>query len=156
MIYVIADMHFWHKNIIIYESRPFKTVEQMNQVIINNWNKIIKDDDLVWILGDISLGGADKTRNIIAQLKGRKKLIKGNHDKQSKSFWLKAGFEEYFKEPVDFGNYIMSHEPIYDCDKLNICGHVHSQTHKLNPLIHKCVSVEVTDYKPVLLESLIK
>lgn len=128
----------------------------MNEVIIYNWNNTITDDDIVWHFGDFSICGANKTREIINKLKGRKRLIKGNHDKQTKSFWLKTGFEEYYSEPVDFGNYVMSHEPIYDSKKPNVCAHVHSQIHKLNPKIHKCVSVEVTGYKPVLLDGILK
>lgn len=80
MNYYIADLHLGHSNIIKLSKRPFKTVDEMDETIIKNWNSRVKDNDNVYILGDF----AYKTKNIeeyLKQLQGNKYLIMGNHDK---------------------------------------------------------------------------
>ena len=52
MIYFTSDLHFWHKNAIIYTNRPFETVEEMNEKLIEYWNKTVHANDEVYILGD--------------------------------------------------------------------------------------------------------
>ena len=79
-IFYIADLHFGHNNIIRYDNRPFKTVEEMDRTFIVNWNKAVSNDDFVYILGDISWYDDDKTAQIFKQLNGTKVLIKGKHD----------------------------------------------------------------------------
>lgn len=76
--YVISDLHFNHKKILEYCGRPFKTVEEMNQTIINNWNDIINEDDVVYVLGDFCFGNKEMLKEITSQLKGRKILVLGN------------------------------------------------------------------------------
>ena len=80
MIYFTSDLHFWHKNAIEYTSRPFATVEEMNEKLIEYWNKTIHPNDEVYILGDVTMVRPGRAMEIIAQLKGRKYLLMGNHD----------------------------------------------------------------------------
>jgi len=54
-IYIISDCHFGHDNIRKYTNRPFNSVEEMNQVLVNNWNMVVNEDDVVYHLGDFSL-----------------------------------------------------------------------------------------------------
>lgn len=79
-VWFTSDLHFWHKNICKYCNRPFKTVEEMNQAIIDNWNSVVKDDDVVFVLGDIGFCGMERLRPLVSQLKGNIYLIQGNHD----------------------------------------------------------------------------
>ena len=79
MVYFIADMHLGHDNIIRLCGRPFKYVEDMDATIINNWNSRVKDEDTVYILGDIAFKSVSDPVQIIKKLKGHKILIKGNH-----------------------------------------------------------------------------
>jgi len=79
-----SDLHFFHKNILKYcaQSRPFGSVEAMNQAIIDNWNNTVDQEDSVWVLGDVSFGPVGPTVDILKSLKGKKHLIVGNHDKK--------------------------------------------------------------------------
>lgn len=79
-VWFTSDLHFWHKNICQYCGRPYETVEQMNTSIVNNWKQLIKDDDIVFVLGDLGFCGIEKLRAEIEQLSGQIYVIQGNHD----------------------------------------------------------------------------
>lgn len=99
-IWFIADSHFSHKNVIDYCNRPFCSVEEMNGALIHNWNKIVKNNDRVFMLGDFALCGKDKIIEIGQQLNGRKILIMGNHEGASLSTYYNAGFEMVSRFPL--------------------------------------------------------
>ena len=80
MIYLISDTHFYHHNIIEYDKRPFKDVQQMNKVIIDRWNEVVAPWDIVYHLGDFGLGLVELLREILISLNGHVTLIRGNHD----------------------------------------------------------------------------
>lgn len=81
MIFFTSDSHYFHKNIIRYANRPFDSVEEMNRIMIDRWNSVVRTDDVVWHLGDFALGGQEKNlRTIVPQLNGTIHLILGNHD----------------------------------------------------------------------------
>ena len=83
MRYYIADCHFYHKNLLTeMDNRDFESVEQMNEVMIEKWNKKVHARDEVVILGDLSLGNGKETNEILCRLKGRLYLIRGNHDER--------------------------------------------------------------------------
>lgn len=98
MFYLIADTHFFHKNIIEYCNRPFEDTETMNNYIIEKWNSIVKEDDIVLHLGDVGFGMVEMLSPIIHSLNGHKFLIRGNHDrKRGVNSWENMGFEKVFK-----------------------------------------------------------
>ena len=155
-IFVIADTHFFHENIIKYCDRPFSSVEDMNNTIIKNWNEVVSNDDIVLHLGDVSLGKKEETAKIIRKLKGRKILIKGNHDRWSDQVYRDMGFEYVSKFPILYdGFYILSHAPLEILsDKLpymSCYGHVHNDERYVDTENTKCFSVERIGYKPFLL-----
>lgn len=80
MIYFTSDTHHWHKNILNFEDRPYETVEEMTEVMIDNWNEQVDDNDFIYHLGDLSLGNLEQTIESLERLKGKIILIKGNHD----------------------------------------------------------------------------
>lgn len=151
-IYFISDLHFGHKGIIEYEKRPFKDVNDMNMQIINNWNKTVKKQDKVFVLGDVSFYNKDKTKAIINSLKGYKVLILGNHDRdRSLSWWQEAGFDEVIRYPIIFEEkIILSHEPQINNNIpfINIHGHIHGEQVRISDS-HYNVSVECINYTPV-------
>ena len=79
MNYYIADTHFGHDNIRRLSNRPFETIEEMDNTIIDNWNSRVNDNDDIYILGDFSYKSEDPIL-FLKQLIGRKHLIVGNHD----------------------------------------------------------------------------
>lgn len=74
-----SDHHFGHRNIITYCNRPFNSIEHMNEVLIQKWNETVSPEDMVFYLGDFSLG-KQWVRDIAPKLNGVKHLIAGNHD----------------------------------------------------------------------------
>ena len=71
--FVIADLHLGHENIIKYCNRPFKDANHMNETIVNNWNSVVSDGDIVYILGDFSMKfDQEKTKTILDRLNGKK------------------------------------------------------------------------------------
>ena len=80
-VFFTSDHHFGHGNIIDFESRPFMDVEQMNDQMIEAWNSVVGNDDMVFHLGDFSFLNREKTKGIVSKLNGYKHLIMGNHDR---------------------------------------------------------------------------
>ena len=87
--WVTSDWHFNHSNIIKYCNRPFKSVSEMNEYIVSEYNRLVQPGDIVYVLGDIGMGNLDE---IIPRLRGNKILISGNHDKLSVSRYVSIGF----------------------------------------------------------------
>lgn len=79
-VWFTSDLHFWHKNICKYCDRPYKSLEEMHEAIIANWNSVVQDDDDVFLLGDMGFCSYAKLKALITRLKGRIHLIQGNHD----------------------------------------------------------------------------
>lgn len=45
MIYYTADLHLGHANIMKLSGRPFESVEEMNEALVNNWNAVVSKND---------------------------------------------------------------------------------------------------------------
>ena len=79
-VWFTSDLHFWHKNICKYCNRPYNNLEEMHESIIQNWNSVVKEDDTVFILGDLGFCGIEKLRPLLTRLNGILYVIQGNHD----------------------------------------------------------------------------
>lgn len=55
MNYYISDLHLLHENVLRFDNRPFDSITQMQQTIVNNWNDKITNGDTVYILGEIMM-----------------------------------------------------------------------------------------------------
>jgi calcineurin-like phosphoesterase family protein len=160
--FAFADPHFDSERMIAEVKRPFDSVSIMNTTIIRNYNMTVNKQDIVYWLGDVMYGATkDKVRHILNILRGRKFLILGNHDRgHSVNWWLSCGFERVYEHPVyDAENFIMlSHEPLEEFGNrppiMNYHGHIHTQDYDF-PDHKQCknVCLEVTDYKPILIEN---
>lgn len=135
--FYIADLHFGHKNIINFDSRPFNSVEEMNNTLIENWNRKVKKGDTTYILGDFCWGKEPEWIEILNKLNGNKVLIRGNHDLKQMSKNLKDKFL-YIKDKHEISDcgkrVILSHYPelayksSYNPNVFMLHGHVHYYT----------------------------
>ena len=161
-LFLTADTHFGHENIIKYENRPFMDKESMDAAIIKNWNSVVSKKDKVILAGDVSFYGKDKTAEIIQQLNGKKILVKGNRDQRNNTWWLDVGFDEVSNYPIIYKEwFVIQHEPpTYYNDAtpyFYIYGHVHSsEMYRTITKQTACVCVERWDYTPVELERIIE
>jgi calcineurin-like phosphoesterase family protein len=79
VIFFSSDHHFFHQNIIRYSNRPFASIEEMNETMIENWNSVVTHEDDVYCLGDFSFAGRP-VEVLSYRLNGNKKIVFGNHD----------------------------------------------------------------------------
>jgi len=156
--YIISDLHLDHANIIQFCARPFlySDVEEMNYVLINNWNNVVRNNP-IYFLGDLSFGRGSRPANYwLTKLKGDIHFIRGNHEAGVKNS------KEY--EILDYKNYkfLLVHDPKnlpIKWDGWIIHGHKHNNDMKNYPFINGenktiNVSAELLNYKPLSLDFL--
>lgn len=83
-VLVTSDDHFWHRNILTHcpaRGERWGSVEEMNEALVENWNRVVRPQDTVWHLGDVAMGKIEDSVQIIRRLNGRKLLVPGNHDR---------------------------------------------------------------------------
>ena len=162
-IFLTSDTHFNHGNIIKYCNRPYANVENMNEAMIESWNRFVGKDDIVYHLGDFAMGSKDEIERLVARLNGRIKLVKGNHDNYKPAVYRNLGFAEVYDKPIIIENFwILSHAPIEgmvgkNIPFCNIYGHVHDDARYTSfARSGICVCVERWGYVPVDFEFLKK
>ena len=160
MIYFTSDLHFWHKNAIIYTNRPFETVEEMNEKLIEYWNKTVHANDEVYILGDVTMVRPGRATEIISR-----------HDyfAREKQFepaacgieWVKMYHELHWQNRT----FVLCHYPFVAWNKdshgsYNLHGHLHSPVeynlaNRENGRRQFDVGVDANDFKPVCIEEIV-
>ena len=170
-VYFIGDTHFDHKNIVRYCHRPFSSVAQMNRAMKNNWNSTVKDDGVVYFLGDWSFSRRARPAAYWKQrLNGNIVSIQGSHDGRKSGVRFQE-FEELHVAGYDFllihnPNPSDKHQTQKQKRKLEnwhgwiIHGHVHNNEMDKYPFINGewktiNVGVELINYRPVSLEYLL-
>ncbi len=138
-IFFTSDLHFSHLNICRLCNRPFTEKWEMNHVLINNWNKIVSNDDIVFILGDFCFDQKSIWVKILSSLNGLKHLVLGNHDKEKnipyemfKSVSDMMQLWAYNKWTDKYDKFFLCHYPILSYPGMyqgfyHLHGHVHSQ-----------------------------
>jgi calcineurin-like phosphoesterase family protein len=165
----ISDTHFSHRNIIKYENRPFKSIEEMDNILIEKWNMKVNKNDEVYHLGDFAFTDKNRIEKIIKSLNGKIHLIYGNHDKEIKHnrelqnlfVWCRDYFVINDTIPV-----VLFHYPIQVWDRkhhgsIHLYGHVHSNKTGHHPMLADLenaynVGVDVNNFEPKSLEELVK
>lgn len=136
--WITSDLHFRHGNILKFypATRPFKSVSEMDQQMISLWNQEVGEQDLVYILGDLAFTSAPDAVRILQQLKGRKILVEGNHDRKNlRDPSFRACFEQVhqYLEINYQGNHIcMFHYPVAEFNRqhhgsIHFYGHLHGK-----------------------------
>ncbi len=161
-LFLISDTHFDHENIIKYCNRPFKSKDEMNKAIIENWNAVVGNSDTIYILGDVTFGREHRPIDYwMGELKGNKFLVKGNHDKgritkankiANGTILKHAGLEFMLmhnpRRPAKWHGWII-HGDKHNHDMVNF-PLVNCKNKTAN------VCIELTGYSPILLDDLVE
>lgn len=151
--FYIADWHYSHANVIVYDNRPFKNVDEMNAVLIANWNNAVSKDDTVYILGDMFWCKDDEAIQVLDRLNGHKILVRGNHDSDSSKFTKAFDRVVDYLEIKDEGRHVvLCHYPIpcfknHVKDWYHLYGHVHV-SFEANMMEHQKYLMEELYLKP--------
>jgi len=166
----MADLHLWHKSMISKGWRP----ADYNQQILDNWENQIKDDDWVFLLGDVCFD-YKKGRKIIPELPGKKVLIKGNHDHWNRNRLWRLGYDIIVDDGVviryrmgkrSVYNILLSHHPMTRREiersvpfyiHFLVYGHSHTKRPYINkkiPAINVCA--EYLEYRFLELDEIVR
>lgn len=161
MLWLTADLHLGHKKIIGYTYRPFDTVEQMDQTIIDNINARVTKGDQLIVIGDFAFGDP---RPYLARINCQHvSLVPGNHDKH----WMREmDLSTMFVLPplLMITDYpvpiVLCHYPLEVWERghygaRHAFGHVHGRT--LSPIRGRMdVGVEPNNFCPVSVDNFFK
>lgn len=142
MRYYISDLHFYHEALNrVMDCRGFRDEQDMNEYMIAQWNRRVRKNDEVVVLGDLSMEKWEKTKTILDQLKGKIYLIQGNHDRfvkdkefdESRFNWVRS-----YAEMHDNGRkVILSHYPVMCYNGQNrLSKHGNPKTYMLHGHVH--------------------
>lgn len=166
MIFFTSDLHLGHQNVIRFCQRPFDTAKEMDAALIANWNARVTNADTVYILGDLIFRAEEPADTYLRQLKGKKHLIIGNHDRT----WLDKGdYSTYFESisrmdviNMPQGKCTLCHYPMMSFEgRYLIYGHIHNNRSDtywplLKTMDHALnAGVEVNGYRPVSFDELV-
>ena len=167
-VYIIADPHINHINLAV-NYRGFASIEEHDELIISNWNKIVTKRDKVFVLGDLAMKRT--AIETFGKLNGSKVLIGGNHD-EPKHFEEILKYFDKVQGCLKYDNCILTHIPIHEsCIErfdFNIHGHIHGglikttvynnelgKSEVINDPRYINVSCEHINYTPILFEELL-
>lgn len=153
--YYIADLHIGHAKVLEFDQRPFANLNEMHQTIADRWNRTVKVNDTVYILGDFCWAKEAEWPRYLAPLAGRKVLIRGNHDPKQFSKEVRRFFQDVkdYKEITDSQKHvILSHYPMpfhkaaYNPDCWMLYGHVHNtREHRFMERLRREVRASCTE-----------
>lgn len=162
--WVISDTHFGHANIIRHAERPFRTLGEMDETLVANWNETVRQGDTVYHLGDFSGPPMNRRIEKIAErLHGRIILITGNHDRvtprMAAAFTRVTGPQRLGRRAPERAGVVLSHVPIHESEmddphRVEVIGNLHGHIHqRTSPTPRHCnLCVEHTGYRPITLE----
>lgn len=165
MIYFTSDLHYGHKAAINLCERPFENIEEMNDELIKRWNEVVKQEDTVYILGDLSFRiPVEEANRFIRRLKGKKILVRGNHDKNydTSLFVEVCDFKELNLNGKSFS---LMHYPMLEWPKsyygsIHLHGHQHNkkeynQQMREQGIRRYDVGVDANDFRPISIDEIL-
>lgn len=158
-VWFSSDHHFGHKNIIRYSDRPYPNLDMMKECLILNHNNVVKENDIWICVGDFAFLPDAEANKILNRLNGYKILIIGNHDinkKKVKQLEFDAIYPCFATDVWDM-TFFISHYPFEYVPPgvFNIHGHEHITHQTCTGLPFFNVNVELHNYKPVSLLSIV-
>lgn len=170
-IWFTSDLHFSHKAEFLWQPRGFANQHEMNEAIVENWNKVVKPEDEVYNLGDMALTDPEDALKYIKQLNGKHWWIYGNHDTSNKiNYFIDEVpnlFEIGYAWMIKVGkqSIYMSHYPTltanfntgkhFSQNVINLHGHIHAKNNWMiptNPFVyhigvdsHNCTPVHIDE-----------
>lgn len=147
MVYFTSDLHFGHENIIRFCDRPFENAEEMDKVLIENWNNTVNNNDTVYVLGDFTMFKDPETaKNYISQLKGKVLFMHGNHDGWMKNFDFSKDDKvkdlgQYAEVSLNYKRIILCHYPFVEWNHF-YRGSFHFHGHQHNGEEHNRVNID--------------
>lgn len=129
--FITSDLHFFHKRILDFcsETRPWQSLEEMHETLIEHWNSKVSPEDVVFHLGDFSFVAKEKTQEIMSKLNGNVVWIAGNHDYKVFN-QIGNDYQHYLEVNFDGKKICMSHYPITAWNQQGRGSlHVHGHTH---------------------------
>jgi calcineurin-like phosphoesterase family protein len=157
-LFFTADTHFGDHRTINIHRRPFASVSEMDEALVQAWNAVVGENDEVWHLGDVARRASDVPA-LLTLLNGTKHLVRGNNDAVATGEadgW--ASVQDYAELIVDGHLLVLCHYPFRSWNSQhrrarNLHGHSHG---KLKPLPGQHdVGVDAQGYRPVTLADLL-
>ena len=177
--FLVSDTHFGHMGVCrftrndgVTKLRPWDTADEMDEAMVRAWNERVRPTDKVYHLGDVVINR--RALPILDRLNGDKVLIRGNHD-----IFRDDEYRKYFRELRAYhvmNGLILSHIPVHEASLgrfgCSIHGHLHANrvmkargvntktgeilySDEVDPRYYN-VSVEQTDFAPILFEDVLK
>ncbi|ARO54135.1 metallophosphoesterase [Methylorubrum zatmanii] len=150
-----ADTHFFHAGVLRMSDRPFADIAEHNELLVQSWNSVVGPRDEVWHLGDFGMGGTpEQYAALFKRLRGRKYLVRGNHDrtKTTRLGWHEQ--HELVSRRIEGQRVILCHYPMRAWvgawrGSIQLFGHTHGM---LPDTSQSCdVGVDRWSYRPVTL-----
>lgn len=156
-IWFTSDTHYGHANVIKYCNRPFADVNEMNEALIENYNSLVKPNDLVYHLGDLCF--SREPDKIINRLNGNIHLVIGNHDnkrflRNCKLAWIKDVYmlrdagDKFWLSHYAHLRWPKSHHGTY-----HLFGHSHGNLTGYGRSMD--VGVDCHQYKPIHIDDVV-
>ena len=145
-VWIWADLHLGDADALTFFGRPFRSVDDMDHLLVERWQSVIGPNDLVVCLGDVTRGVTSlPSLERLGGLPGRKVLVFGNHDRSAKGFHVVCGSVYTHGDPP----LLLTHVPLRRVPPgcVNVHGHLHVGRVK-SSTAHVNVSVEQLDYRP--------
>lgn len=154
-IFFTSDTHFGHKSILhLGNGRPFSSVEEMDEAMIERWNDRVGPNDRIYHLGDFSFYNPTRTESIVRRLNGHKHFVSGNHDKPMN------GLGHYFESVQDYKSIkvgsqklVLFHFPILSWLDVGrgswmLHGHCHGNLKEDLEMARMDIGVDTHDFRP--------
>lgn len=158
--FFISDTHFYHEGVINYDNRPFSSIIEMNEALIDNWNKTVNKGSIVYMIGDFCWRGPNTAIKILDSLNGQIHLIKGNHDKVNKEMIKRlASISDLKKVRAGEHRLLLSHRPFRTWEGrgeryFNIHGHCHGNLEEWFGALD--ISCNLYNYTPIHIDVVIE